>query len=211
MDIVRFHGRRQRRGAGGRVSYLPGGWDPYRYAGRFQGLLHDPGQFVADLSRSTAFFSRVANAATVCHVIPRAVEPPVHGMLDPDAHRIEQCGGSQCGGSHGNRRTEREHARGQQHEPGVRPDQQSGHDRVGECAGDDPVDVIQPVLQDRYRDAGGQCDVPERTKTVNAALTGSDGVGSRVETGRFTIPPRVKGTDLRHAGSYRVAILPARR
>ena len=48
MDIVCFHGRRQRRGAGGRVSYLPGGWDPYRYVGRFQGLLRDPGQVVAD-------------------------------------------------------------------------------------------------------------------------------------------------------------------
>ena len=136
MDIVRFHGRRQRRGAGGRVSYLPGGWDPYRYAGRFQGLLHDPGQVVAERVQVDGVFQPCRERGDgLAGVIPRAVEPPVHGMLDPDAHRIEQCGGSQCGGSHGNRRMEREHARGQEHEPGVKPDQQSGHDRVGlrEC------------------------------------------------------------------------------
>jgi hypothetical protein len=53
------------RSTGGRVSYLLGGWDPYRYAGRFQGLLHDPGQVVADRVQVEASFSRAANAATV--------------------------------------------------------------------------------------------------------------------------------------------------
>ena len=53
------------RSAGSRVSYLPGGWDLYRYAGRFQGLLHDPGQVVADRVQVDGVFSRAANAATV--------------------------------------------------------------------------------------------------------------------------------------------------
>jgi hypothetical protein len=130
---------------------------------------------------------------------------------DPDAHRIEQCGGSQCGGSHGNRHLEREHARGQQHEPGVTP-----ISNPVTIAWASVREMIRSMSYSRYfriataMQAGSATD-PSAFKTVNAALTGSDGVGSRVETVRFTIPPRVKGTDLRHAGSYRVAILPARR
>jgi hypothetical protein len=52
-----------------------------------------------------------------------------------------------------------EHLGGQQHQPRVDPDQQAGDDRVRQRPGDDPVDLIQPVLQDPDADAyrqGGQ-------------------------------------------------------
>jgi hypothetical protein len=38
----------------------------------------------------------------------------------------------------------------QQHQPGVHPDQQTGHDRVGHGPRDQPVDVVQPVRQHRH-------------------------------------------------------------
>jgi hypothetical protein len=54
-----------------------------------------------------------------------------------------------------------EYLGGQQHQPGIDPHRQSGHDRIGQCASDDPVDVIQPVLQDGHAHADWQRDDSE--------------------------------------------------
>ncbi len=68
-------------------------------------------------------------------------------MLNAAAQRAEQGGGGQGGGGHGDRAVHGEHPGGQQHQPGVDPDEQAGDDRVGQGAADDPVDLIQPVAQ----------------------------------------------------------------
>ena len=44
--------------------------------------------------------------------------------------------------------------------PAYTPDQQAGHDRIGQGPADDPVDLIQPVLQHRHR--AGQRDARDR-------------------------------------------------
>jgi hypothetical protein len=63
-----------------------------------------------------------------------------------------------------------------QHQPGVHPDQQPGHDRVRRGAGDDPVDVLQPVLQDRHTRQTAQ---PACHPPPGLAQLGADRQGSR--------------------------------
>ena len=112
-------------------------------------------------------------------VVAGAVEPPVHGLLHPAAHRAEQCRRGQRGGGHRHRRVDLEHLGGQQHQPGVYPDQQPGHDRVSQCPADDPADLVQPVLQDRHAHAhrqGSDADQEYAAHYLPAAM-GSTGVG----------------------------------
>ena len=97
-------------------------------------------------------------------VVTGPVEPAIHHALDAAAQRIEQGGGGQGGGSHRHRRLEGQRLRGQQHQPGVHSHQQPGHDRVGQGPGDDPVDVIQPVLEDADPDAEGERDGHDSTE-----------------------------------------------
>jgi drug/metabolite transporter, DME family len=78
-------------------------------------------------------------------VIPGAVEPPVHQVLHPPPQRIEHGRRRQGRCGHRHRRRDRQHLSGQQHQAWVQPDQQAGDDGVGQGAGDDPVDVVQPV------------------------------------------------------------------
>ena len=105
--------------------------------------MHDTGQVIADRVQ----VDRVFQAGRECGyrlvgVIPGPVEPPVHGLLHPPPQRIEQRRRGQRGGGHRHRRVDPEHLGGQQHQPGVHPDQQAGDDRVRQGPGDDPVDVV---------------------------------------------------------------------
>src|SRR5271156_1882666 len=121
---------------------------PERDVGGFQGPVHDAGQVGLHRGQVDGVLQpggeRFYGAV---RVVPGAVEPPVDGALDPASDRVEQGGGGQGGSRDCYRGFDGEHLGGQQDQAGVYPDQQSGHDRVGQCAGDDPVDVVQPVPQ----------------------------------------------------------------
>jgi hypothetical protein len=94
-------------------------------------------------------------------VVARPVEPAVHRVLHPSPQRVEQRRRGQRGGGHRHRAVEPQHLGGQQYQPGVHPDQHPGHDRVGQRPADDPVDVVQAVLEDPHPDAnrqGGQAE-----------------------------------------------------
>src|ERR1700730_4014415 len=105
------------------------------------------------VSRSTASFSRAANAATVASASYRArlnrrstrcCTRRRTGLNTAAAASVATatatgvCTPNTWGG--------------QQYRPGVDPSQHAGEDRVGHRPGDNPVDVVQPVLQDRDRD-----------------------------------------------------------
>jgi len=66
---------------------------------------------------------------------------------------------------------EAEHLGGQQHKPGVHPDQQAGHDRVRQRPGDDPVDIVQMVFQDPYAHADRQRRDPEKRDIPDRLIT----------------------------------------
>jgi hypothetical protein len=89
-------------------------------------------------------------------VVAGPVEPAVHRPLHPLPQRAEQ---------RRRRRVEMATATGEWNDstrvasstsPAYTPDQQPGHDRIGQSAGDDPVDLIQPVLQDPGTDGHRQ-------------------------------------------------------
>jgi hypothetical protein len=115
--------------------------DPYRQVRGFQGAGYYLGQVAADRVQVDGIFEpgRERHHGLV-GVIPGAVEPPVHRVLHPAARGAEQCHRSQRGGGDRHRPVDPEHLGGQQHQPGVDPDQQAGDDGVGQGAGDDPVD-----------------------------------------------------------------------
>src|SRR6516162_8332573 len=73
---------------------------------------------------------------------------------------------------------DRHYLRGEQDQPRVDPDQQAGDDRVGQGPGDDPVDFVQPVLQDRDADGGGQGKGREERDDVQGEY---DRVGAEAE------------------------------
>jgi hypothetical protein len=97
-------------------------------------------------------------------VVPGPVEPPVDGVLDTMPHRVEQGGGHERRGRHRHRVVEPEHLGSQQDQPGVHADEQSGDDRVAHGAADDPVDVVQPELEDPEADADRQRERPDRSR-----------------------------------------------
>jgi hypothetical protein len=58
--------------------------DPYRYVGRFQGLVHGPGQVIADrVEVDRVFQPRRERGHGLVGVIPGPVEAPVHHTLHP--------------------------------------------------------------------------------------------------------------------------------
>jgi hypothetical protein len=100
-------------------------------------------------------------------VVPGSVESAVDGVLHPATHRVEQGRGHERRGRHGHRVVEPEHLSSQQDQPGVHPDEQPGDDRVGQGPADDPVDVVQPELQDPEPDADRQCERPDSCRELN--------------------------------------------
>ena len=131
--------------------------DPYRDVGRFQGVLHDTGQVIADRVQVHRVFQPGRERGHgLVRVVPGPVEPAVHRPLHPVSQRAEQRRGGQRGHGHRHRGMDRQDPGGQQHQSGVHPDQQAGDDRVGQGPGDDPVDRVQPVLHDGDADGDRQ-------------------------------------------------------
>jgi len=131
--------------------------EPYRHVGGFESLLHCGSQVVAD--RVQVYRAFQAGRERLHHpvpVVPDPVEPAVHRLLHPAPQRAEQGRGGQRGRGHRHRRAHRQHLLSQQHQARVHPDQQPGHDRVGQRPADNPVDLVQPVPQDRHPHAGRQ-------------------------------------------------------
>jgi hypothetical protein len=89
-------------------------------------------------------------------VVPGPVEPPVDHPLHAVAQRVEQGRGDQRAGRDGHRRPDRQHVRGQQHQAAVHAHQQGRDQRVGHDPADDPVELVQPVLQHRHAQARRQ-------------------------------------------------------
>jgi DNA-binding SARP family transcriptional activator/tetratricopeptide (TPR) repeat protein len=157
------HGRRERDGLRGRIQVAHGPMvsfaEPHRHVSRLKSGMDHSGQIGPD----GVGIHRVLQAGRerLHHplgVVASPVEPPVHAVLHPPPDGIEQRRRHQRGGRDRHRRAEPQDLGGQQHQPGVQPDQQAGDDRVGQRPGDDPVDLIQPVLQDplpdRHRQRG---------------------------------------------------------
>ena len=92
-------------------------------------------------------------------VIARPVEPAVHHLLHPP-QRAEHRRRRQRRGGHRHRGGKRQYLYGQQDQTRIQPDQKVGDDRIGVRPADDPVDLIQPLLQDR--DGGGHLEAQER-------------------------------------------------
>ncbi|HYY18897.1 MAG TPA: hypothetical protein VE864_08655, partial [Streptosporangiaceae bacterium] len=117
--------------------------------GRLQRAGHDTGQVVVDRVQVHGVLEpgRERGDGPV-GVVAGPVEPPVHHPLDPAAHRVEQRRRGQRGDGHRRRGVQAEHQRAEQDRPGVDAGQQRGDDRVRQRAADDPVDVVEPVLQD---------------------------------------------------------------
>ena len=97
-------------------------------------------------------------------VIPGPVEPPVYHLLHPPAQRVEQGRCRQSRGRHLHRRGKRRRPGQGHHSVGVHPDEQSRHNRIRQGPGDQPVDVIQPVLQDRDTHADRQREDRDRAE-----------------------------------------------
>jgi hypothetical protein len=81
-------------------------------------------------------------------VIASTVEAPVDGPLDPLAQRVEQHRGDQRRGRHAHLAGKRQNPGGQRHDADVHADDEPGDQRVRQRAADDPVDLVQPELQD---------------------------------------------------------------
>ena len=119
--------------------------------------MHDTGQVISDRVQVHRVFQPGRERSHgLVGVIAGPVEPAVHGPLHPAAQRVEQRRRRQSRGGHRHRGVDLEHLGGQQHQARVDADQQAGDDRVGQGPGDDPVDVVQPVLQDRHADGHRQ-------------------------------------------------------
>jgi hypothetical protein len=94
-------------------------------------------------------------------VVPGPVEPPVDQVLHPPAQRVEQGRDDQGGGGHRDRRLERQHAGGQQDQAEEHPGEHGGDQRVGDHPADDPVELVQPVLQHGHAQADRQGAGPD--------------------------------------------------
>ena len=131
--------------------------DPHRRVGRFQRPARRGEQVGADRIQVDGVLQpgRERGHSPVS-VIPCPVEPPVHQLLHPPPQRIKQRRARQRAGRDRHRGMERQDPGGEQHQARIHPGQQAGDDRVGQGPGDDPVDVIQPVLQDPHADARRQ-------------------------------------------------------
>src|SRR5580700_6548015 len=146
---------------------------PERDVGGFQSPVHDAGQVGLHGAQvdgvlqpgGERFYGAVG-------VVAGAVEPPVDDALDLAPDRVEQGGGGQGGSRDCYRGFDGEYLGGQQDQAGVHPDQQPGHDRVGQRAGDDPVDVVQAVAQDGHAQARGQHGYGDRGYGVEDSLRG---------------------------------------
>jgi hypothetical protein len=128
-------------------------------------MMHDTGQVIPDSVEVDGIFqSGRERGHGLVGVIPGPVEPPVHGPLYPPPHRIEQRRHGQ--GRPGDRHRDMgpEHLGREQHDPGVRPHQQAGDDRVADRPGNEPVDVEQAVLQDGHAKADRNPELPAGTR-----------------------------------------------
>ena len=130
---------------------------PYRYVGRLESGMDHAGQVGPDgVGVHRVLEPGGERRQRALGVVAGPVEAAVHRALHPAPDRVEECGRRQGGGGHRNGRVEPQYLLGQQHQPGIDPDQQAGDDCVGQRAGDDPVDLVQPVLQDGHPDAHRQ-------------------------------------------------------
>src|SRR5260370_22430563 len=77
---------------------------------------------------------------------------------------------------------ERQDPGGQQQQARIHPDQQAGDDRVGQGPGDNPVDVVQPVPQDRHPDAYREDGETEIGYKGGGSLTVAGACGTSPET-----------------------------
>ena len=89
-------------------------------------------------------------------VVARPVETPVDNPLHAQAQRVEQRGGGQGRRGDADGRGERQHVGRQGDDADEHPNQQARQDRVRERAADQPVDLVQPVLEDPDADRNGE-------------------------------------------------------
>jgi hypothetical protein len=147
-----------------RVNGIPRALHGWSQPQRRPGGFHGPVDHSKQLGREGVQVHFVAEAGAEGldrpgRVVATPVEAPVHGGLDAAAGRSEHCCRGQGRGSDQPARRVRTGA-GHQHEQ-----QRSGHiaqpegrgeQPVDQGAVDDPVDVVQPVLQHRDRDGQQQ-------------------------------------------------------
>ena len=108
-------------------------------------------------SRTHRVLSRPANAATVgLGVVAALVEAPVPRRCTRRRTGVNSAARGQRRRGHRDRGNEPEHLGGEQHKPRVHPDEQAGHDRVGQRAGE-----VLSMSNSRYR------------KTATPMLTGT--------------------------------------
>ena len=132
---------------------------------------------VCTVSRSTAFRSRELNAPTSASASYRArLKRRSTRRWKPPAQRVVERGRSEGRGRDADRGGERQHARRQQHEPHEHEQERAGQQCVRERAADQPVDLVEAVLQDpdadRNRDAEQARVGDGRDHTENAGLAG---------------------------------------
>ena len=131
-----------------------------RWAGS-SACLYDTGQVIADRIQVHRVHHRAANAVTSCPLITGPVGPPVHRWLRPPPQRIEQSCRPQCGRRHGDRgRGTPSTSVASRTRPAYSPARKPDDQRVGQGPADDPVDLVQPVLQDPDPDADRQSPRP---------------------------------------------------
>ena len=118
--------------------------------GRFHGLVNDREEF----GREGTEVDLVAQAGaerpdSPGHVVAAPVEAPVHRLLDAAAGRLEGRGHGQGGGGHREAGAVGQETAEPEDHRAVPEAEQHREQPVGDGAADDPVQVVQPVAQDR--------------------------------------------------------------
>jgi hypothetical protein len=155
--------------------------------GRFHGLVNDREEF----GREGTEVDLVAQAGaerpdSPGHVVAAPVEAPVHRLLDAAAGRLEGRGHGQGGGGHREAGAVGQETAEPEDHRAVPEAEQDGEQPVGDGAADDPVQVVQPVAQDRRPGRERQ------DRDAEPAAVRNTGLPSRVAPA--TAPPTVAST-----------------